>query len=507
MMKRIISVLLAAVLIVGVLVITPVSASAKTANDYLTTGTTLSCVYTNSNGKKEDIKIKVPQLKLSSADAAEANKEIEQFYKSVLDASKKHKRPDPGVRFQSYLYSSVLSVCVDDSLVQEETFSPLLINIDVVTGKRMAFDTVRNLKGLNKEGVRKQLQSSVKADLDSGKSAYQKYYSTYGKTYYDTVLKSSNIDSGTKFYLDNSGNLWASYDVSWTTGNYPTNYVFLCYSIYTKLSSAYKLDTPSIKKLENETAGVRINLTPVKGAEKYRVFKRSGTSWTKIGDTASTSFVIKGVTSGTKYTYTVRCVSKDGKSFTSSYDTMGKSIVYIATPEVTKLVNEDGGIRIAWEKVAGAEKYRLFYLSSSGWKRFGSDRDKTSCLITNLSSGRKYTFTLRCVDNDGSFISSYEKAGFSLVYIAAPPAPTLKNTKSGVSVSWTKSNGAEKYRVFRKTAGTSWKKLADTASLKYTDKTAKSGTKYTYTVRCISKDGKKFTSGYNAKGSAITCKK
>ena len=83
----------------------------------------------------------------------------------------------------------------------------------------------------------------------------------------------------------------------------------------------------------------------------------------------------------------------------------------------------------------------------------------------------------------------------------------LKNTKAGVSISWKKSAGAVKYRIFRKTGSGKWAKLADTAKTSIVDKTAKNGKTYSYTIRCISKDGKKYTSGYNAKGSTIKCKR
>ena len=52
----------------------------------------------------------------------------------------------------------------------------------------------------------------------------------------------------------------------------------------------------------------------------------------------------------------------------------------------------------------------------------------------------------------------------------------------------------------------SWSKLADTTALTYIDKTAKSGTRYIYTVRCINSTGKAYTSAYNTTGLAITCK-
>ena len=48
----------------------------------------------------------------------------------------------------------------------------------------------------------------------------------------------------------------------------------------------------------------------------------------RIADTTSTSYTWKKAKSGTKYSFTVRCVNKTGKSYTSAYDTTGKSFTY-----------------------------------------------------------------------------------------------------------------------------------------------------------------------------------
>ncbi len=65
------------------------------------------------------------------------------------------------------------------------------------------------------------------------------------------------------------------------------------------------------------------------------------------------------------------------------------------------------------------------------------------------------------------------------------------NVTGGVKISWSKLEGAEKYIIYRKTSSKAeWKKLytTKTAPSAYTDKTAKSGTKYYYTVKAV-RDG------------------
>ena len=66
----------------------------------------------------------------------------------------------------------------------------------------------------------------------------------------------------------------------------------------------------------------------------------------------------------------------------------------------------------------------------------------------------------------------------------------------GVQVTWGKVPGAVKYRVFRKLPTGGWLTLGDTTGLTFTDTTAQSGQTYTYVVRCVSANGKSFTSAY-----------
>ena len=269
------------------------------------------------------------------------------------------------------------------------------------------------------------------------------------------------------------------------------------------------LATPKISSLTNTDKGIKVSWGKVTGAEKYRVFYKTGTgSWTKLADTTSTSYTFTGAKAGTKYTFTVRCITSDGKTFASKYDTTGKSITcesQFATPKLSAVSNTATGVKITWGKVTGAAKYRVFYKTASGsWTKAG-DTTSTSFTWTKAKSGTKYTFTVRCIDKDGKkFTSAFDTAGKTITYIAAPKLSSVSNTATGVKIAWGKVTGAAKYRVFYKTGSSGWKQLTDTTSTSYTWKGAKSGTKYTFTVRCISKDGKSYTGAYDTTGKTIT---
>lgn len=89
--------------------------------------------------------------------------------------------------------------------------------------------------------------------------------------------------------------------------------------------------------------------------------------------------------------------------------------------------------------------------------------------------------------------------------LSAPALKSIKCSGKAVTITWKAVSGASKYCVFRKPDGSDhWYELGYTTSTSYTDKTAAYGKKYTYTVRCVTKDGSKYASPYDTTGLTIT---
>ena len=262
------------------------------------------------------------------------------------------------------------------------------------------------------------------------------------------------------------------------------------------------LATPKITKAESINGGVKISWNKSNGVEKYRVYYKGSKGWTRLTDTTSTSYTDSKVSSGKTYTYTVRCINSSATKFTSGYDSKGKTVKYISAPKITKAESVNGGAKISWNKSNGAEKYRVYYKGSKGWTRL-TDTTSTSYTDSKVSSGKTYTYTVRCINSSATkFTSGYDSKGKTVKYISAPKITKAESVNGGAKISWNKSNGAEKYRVYYK-GSKGWTRLADTTSTSYTDKAVSSGKSYTYTVRCISADAKRFTSGYNGTGKSI----
>lgn len=265
------------------------------------------------------------------------------------------------------------------------------------------------------------------------------------------------------------------------------------------------LSTPEISAVSNTNEGVHIEWQNVDGAEKYRLFYKNFLGiWVKLVDTDSADYIWSEAKSGRKYTFTVRCLSADEKTYTSGYDPAGVSVTYIAAPKLSSVSNTAEGVEIKWGRVAGAAKYRVFYKTdSSDWIKI-ADTAFTGFTWENAESGTSYAFTVRCISEDGnSYTSSFDREGESVTYISAPKLVSVIDTENGVRIAWDKVEGAAKYRILYKTGSGDWVRLTDTVLTSYTWKKAERGTQYTFTVCCVSLDSKEYTSGYDTAGKTL----
>ncbi|MDD6212425.1 MAG: fibronectin type III domain-containing protein [Clostridiales bacterium] len=280
----------------------------------------------------------------------------------------------------------------------------------------------------------------------------------------------------------------------------------LCYAKASESVSVIReLEPPAISSLTNTAEGVKIKWKAAAGTKKYRIFRKTGSqSWESLEDTTSTEFLDDSVQSGTTYRYSIRCLSSDGQSYISSFDSTGKAIQYLSQPRISSIINTTSGVQIKWNSITGAPKYRVFRKTGSqSWETL-EDTASTEFLDDTVQSGTTYSYTVQSVSADGkTYTSSYDSTGRTIQYLSAPAVSGLTNTASGVQIKWKAVTGAQKYRVFRKIGSQSWEALEDTASTEFLDQKVQSGTTYRYTVRCISADGKIYTSSYDSKGKTI----
>ena len=347
------------------------------------------------------------------------------------------------------------------------------------------------------------------------KAAGAATYVVYRKTADSKWVKLATVGSSTLKYADKTAARGVTY-----------YYTVLALAADGKTKSGYdKAGVPAIiapakvelGKISANAADVTITWTKADGADKYYVYRKDtkNTSWKKLAavDSSTLKYVDKTVANGVQYTYTVLACAADGKT-KGGYDSTGLTVMMVpAMVELSKATHSATNITVTWKAAAGAKTYRVYRKAAgeSKWTTVAKSVSGTSYTDKTVKVGVKYTYTVKGIASDGKTLSAkYNAAGVSdTLPKGATPAKVelgkISANAAGVTITWTKADGADKYYVYRKdTKNTSWKKLAavDSSTLKYVDKTVANGVQYTYTVLACAADGKT-KGGYDSTGLTV----
>ncbi len=165
--------------------------------------------------------------------------------------------------------------------------------------------------------------------------------------------------------------------------------------------------------------------------------------------------------------------------------------------KLSKISNTSSGVKITWGKVSGADSYRVYRKTKGGSWKYLDSTSKTYFTDKTAKSGTTYYYTVKVRNEAGN--TDYSNS-LSIKRLSVPKLSATSNTSSGVKVTWKKVTGASGYIVYRKTKSGDWKEIGKTTKLYYTDKKAKSGTSYDYTVRAYIGSVKSY---YDTEGLSI----
>ena len=260
-------------------------------------------------------------------------------------------------------------------------------------------------------------------------------------------------------------------------------------SDWNSTKSLMRISDTTLTGASNITLGVQVKWSQVTGATGYIVYRKSGSgSWGRIADIKSgstVSYIDKTAASGTTYAYTVRAYNGN---------TMGdwhsaKSVKRLSDTTVSGASNVTSGVQVKWSQVTGATGYIVYRKSGSGsWGRIADIKSGStvSYIDRTAASGTTYAYTVRAYN--GSTMGDWHSTK-SVKRLSDPKLTSASKVSGGIDVRWTKVTGATGYIVYRKSGSGSWGRIADIkngSTVNYTDRTAKAGTTYTYTVRAYS---------------------
>ena len=166
---------------------------------------------------------------------------------------------------------------------------------------------------------------------------------------------------------------------------------------------------PVVKGGNNAATGkVTLTWDKVSGAKEYVVYRAdySNGTYTKMYTTKNTSYTNTTANAGYTYYYKVKAISYKAAYADSAMSDMVTRTCDCAAPVVKIALNSDGHPKLTWDKVTGAEKYRV-YRSTDG-KNFSYYYTATATYFNNNSAtaGTTYYYKVMAVSARTSYADS-----------------------------------------------------------------------------------------------------
>lgn len=232
--------------------------------------------------------------------------------------------------------------------------------------------------------------------------------------------------------------------------------------------------------------GIKVKWGSVTNAKNYRLFYRETTSnnW-KYKDTTNNEYILSGsVNLGRTYAFQILPISSVVKA-DGDYSKV-QCYLYTSQPSVSTS-NKSNGIRVEWNKVAGAQKYEVYYRNknTSNWSK--TVTTNTFYPFLSAQSGETYVFQVRPVGS--SEICGTYSGTKKWLYLSSPKNVSTSNRPNGIRVMWNKVAGAKKYRVYYRNSNTSTWNWTETTDTCYPFIDAQAGKAYAFQIRPIGPAG------------------
>ena len=281
---------------------------------------------------------------------------------------------------------------------------------------------------------------------------------------------------------------------------------------------AFKADMPAdlqTKAINYKT--VQISWSSVDNADGYMVYRRTADSgWKKIASRVTDiSYKDQKAVTGTTYYYTVKAYSYAwGEMTVSSYDKDGVAgkarlgKVKIATANSESYST----IRVTWNKVSGANGYKVYRSTSKDGKYAAIGSTAKNSAVTFLDkkavTGKTYYYKVRAYRNvSGKKVyGSYSATEKAKAVLSAPTLSAGSTSKTAV-LEWSKVKGADGYQVYASDSqnGT-YTRIKITKGTGATDESLLTGKTRYYKVRAYRKVNGKAVYGSFSKIKKVTVK-
>jgi hypothetical protein len=285
--------------------------------------------------------------------------------------------------------------------------------------------------------------------------------STHGLTTYDpqiTMSTGANADGGNggvqAMYVDqNTDTIYLGGAFIWYAGSFQGGAYasLIAFSFTTPTATA-----PNAPKIGTATAGdttASVNWTPPVndgGSTITGYTVTSSPGGLTATTTGATSAIVTGLTNGTAYTFTVTATNGIGTGAASAASAPVTPVGAVApgTPTGVGAIAGDGQASVTWTAPAstGGAAITGYTVTSSPGGLTATTTGATSAIVTGLTDGTAYTFTVTATNLVGTGSASSPSSPVTPVAETPPGAPTAVTATAGdgqATVSWTAptSNG------------------------------------------------------------------
>ena len=274
--------------------------------------------------------------------------------------------------------------------------------------------------------------------------------------------------------------------------------------ILAPLSPAWAAESggPPVTEVKAVSGGILVAWESLEGAAKYALYRRvDEEEWVKYTVVSGNSYTDRNVVFGSSYAYAVRPLDAQGGYIGPLGQVM--SLTYGDAPKLGSVTSLSGGLRVVWDPVEGAGGYAVYRKApGGGWRKYAV-ASGTAFTDRNVLPGVDYIYSVRAADQNGQYLSSYDKEGIGGMFFAPPKLLSAVNDSDGITVSWAPSEGADRYAVYRKTEGGSWGRYTITDDTRYSDRNVIEGQRYAYTILALNDKGTAL-GGYDPVGLSVT---
>ena len=254
-------------------------------------------------------------------------------------------------------------------------------------------------------------------------------------------------------------------------------------NVYAKWEAESKLTAPTNVKVAKDGT---VSWTAAEGVDHYRVFKKyNGVTRNALVAATATSYKFQNLAEGVEHEIYV--VAYDANGNTAESDSVMFTPEKKATLTAPTNVKVDANGKVTWTAAENAAYYKVSKVVN-GKTSTGKQVTGTEYTFQYLAKGQKHEIYVTAFDKDGNSLKS---EAITVTPMAAPA--NVKVAEDG-TVTWTKSEGAAYYRVYKKYGKTTKNAKVAATATSYTFQNLTEGVKHEIYVIAFDANGNQYKS-------------